>query len=90
MPTLSSPIMIERAESNYPGVDFRVADAADFELAEPVDAVFSNAVLHWVTASAQDIVAACVRRGLRPAADSSRSWAAKATSAPSWRRSQGP
>ncbi len=62
----SSPSMIERAKSNYPGLDFRVSDATDFELAEPVDAVFSNAVLHWVTVSAQDSVAACVRRALRP------------------------
>ncbi len=62
----SSPEMIERARSNYPGLDFRLADATDFQLDEPVDAVFSNAVLHWVTVSAQDSVAACVRRTLRP------------------------
>ena len=30
------------------GIDARLGDATDFELPEMVDAVFSNAVLHWV------------------------------------------
>src|SRR5579862_2294897 len=44
----SSPEMIAQARSNFPAIDFRVADATAFELPEPVDAVFSNAVLHWI------------------------------------------
>ncbi|MEM6598951.1 MAG: methyltransferase domain-containing protein [Cyanobacteria bacterium P01_C01_bin.69] len=40
--------MVQQASDNYPDITFRVADAAHFELAEPVDAVFSNAALHWV------------------------------------------
>ena len=44
----SDRAMIARAQANYPHLTFQVADAASFQLPEPVDAVFSNAVLHWV------------------------------------------
>ncbi|HLW77411.1 MAG TPA: methyltransferase domain-containing protein [Bryobacteraceae bacterium] len=44
----ASPEMIAQARENYPAIDFEVADATAFTVAEPVDAVFSNAVLHWV------------------------------------------
>src|SRR6476646_6118715 len=44
----SSAKMIEQARSTYPDIDFRIADARSFTLDEPVDAVFSNAALHWV------------------------------------------
>jgi trans-aconitate methyltransferase len=40
--------MIAEARRNFPLLKFDVADAADFRLDTPVDAVFSNAVLHWV------------------------------------------
>ena len=40
--------MLAVARRGHPGIPFRRADAQDFTLAEPVDAVFSNAVLHWV------------------------------------------
>jgi trans-aconitate methyltransferase len=43
-----SPEMIAEARRNYPDIAFDVADATTFEIPEPVDAVFSNAVLHWV------------------------------------------
>lgn len=59
-----SPAMIEQARANYPGIRFEVADASDFTLAEPVDAVFSNAVFHWVRD--QEGAAACVARALKP------------------------
>lgn len=39
--------MVAAAKEN--GIDARVADAHDFELPEIVDAVFSNAALHWLT-----------------------------------------
>lgn len=45
----SSPEMIARAQSLYPHLSFTVADAHQFTLAEPVNAVFSNAALHWMT-----------------------------------------
>ncbi|BAY85455.1 type 11 methyltransferase [Calothrix parasitica NIES-267] len=40
--------MIEKAQYNYPQLNFKVADARNFELSQPVDAVFSNATLHWI------------------------------------------
>lgn len=44
----SSPRMIAQAQENFPTLDFRLADAAAFTLEAPVDAVFSNAALHWI------------------------------------------
>ncbi|MEG3440006.1 class I SAM-dependent methyltransferase [Pannus brasiliensis CCIBt3594] len=40
--------MIGTARRNYPDLCFEVADARDFIVEEPVDAVFSNATLHWI------------------------------------------
>ncbi|MEL7225477.1 MAG: methyltransferase domain-containing protein, partial [Cyanobacteria bacterium J06576_12] len=40
--------MVQQARDSYSDITFRVGDAAQFELAELVDAVFSNAALHWV------------------------------------------
>jgi trans-aconitate methyltransferase len=56
--------MIEQARRHYPGLRFEQGDAADFSVAEPCDAVFSNAALHWV----RDAEAAvrCIARALRP------------------------
>jgi len=45
----SAPEMIEKAQENYPQLKFKVADAKSFELSQPVDAVFSNAALHWIS-----------------------------------------
>ncbi len=60
----SSAAMVEQARRSYPDLRFEVADARDFSFAEPFDAVFSNAVLHWITEPER--VVACVRRALRP------------------------
>ncbi|MEO1785024.1 methyltransferase domain-containing protein [Thermodesulfobium sp. 4217-1] len=43
-----SPTMIKKACEKYPGIPFSVDFAETFRLKETVDAVFSNAVLHWV------------------------------------------
>lgn len=56
--------MIASAQANYPQLSFQVADAADFQLETPVDAVFSNAALHWVT-QAQS-AAECIAKSLKP------------------------
>jgi trans-aconitate 2-methyltransferase len=40
--------MIERARGTYPDSHWRVADAAYWKAEEPVDLIFSNAMLHWV------------------------------------------
>ncbi len=60
----SDPTMIAQAQKNYPHLTFKVADAANFQLAEPVDAVFSNAALHWVTQA--EPAACCVAAALKP------------------------
>jgi len=55
-----SPEMIEHARKNFPALRFEVADASEFTVPEPVDAVFSNAALHWVR-RAEDAVQAIAR-----------------------------
>jgi trans-aconitate methyltransferase len=59
----SSPEMIAQARINYPELEFMLADGAHFTLAEPLDAVFSNATLHWIPDRRG--VVACVHRALR-------------------------
>ena len=40
--------MIANAKTSYPQLDFRVQSASDFYFDDRFDAIFSNAVLHWV------------------------------------------
>lgn len=40
--------MLENARREYPQLDFREADARTFDFPERFDAIFSNAVLHWI------------------------------------------
>ncbi len=40
--------MIQTAQQTYPEIEFHQSDATSFSFNEPFDAVFSNAVLHWV------------------------------------------
>jgi trans-aconitate methyltransferase len=56
--------MLGQARSAYPHLEFVQADARDFAFARPFDAVFSNAVLHWVRPP--EPVVRCVRAALRP------------------------
>ncbi|MBX7172400.1 MAG: methyltransferase domain-containing protein [Pyrinomonadaceae bacterium] len=44
----SSAKMIELAKAKFPNIDFRQLNAIDFELNQQFDAIFSNAVLHWI------------------------------------------
>lgn len=60
----ASPAMIAKAKAEHPALDLRVADGRDFRLEAPVDAVFSNAALHWMRPPGD--VAACVARALKP------------------------
>lgn len=60
----SSARMIETARAAYPDVEFHIADARNFSFAEPFDAVFSNAALHWVVEAEQ--VASCIAAALKP------------------------
>lgn len=43
-----SESMIAKAKTKYPGLRFEVGDAEQLGSADPVDAVFSNAALHWI------------------------------------------
>ena len=43
-----SPEMVNAARKAYPGLPFEVADARDLQFHNEFDAVFSNAVLHWI------------------------------------------
>jgi trans-aconitate methyltransferase len=60
----SSAEMIETAQTNYPHLRFTVGDAKNFVVDEPLDAVFSNAVLHWIQDA--DAPIASVYRALKP------------------------
>lgn len=54
------------ARESCPELEFVRGDATDFTLPQPVDAVFSNAVLHWIDAEKQPLALACVYRALKP------------------------
>jgi trans-aconitate methyltransferase len=51
-----SPEMIQQARATYPALEFEVMDAREIAFAEPFDAVFSNATLHWIKEPEQVIV----------------------------------
>src|SRR5438034_11831675 len=53
----SSATMIAEARRQYPALRIELADAQHFTFAEPFDAVFSNAVLHWILQPEQAIAA---------------------------------
>lgn len=52
--------MLAEALKNFPSLTFVLGDAASFDFAEPFDAVFSNAALHWVR-NAEGAVASIAR-----------------------------
>ena len=56
--------MVEAAHEQFPDLSFAVGDARDFSFAEPFDAVFSNAALHWVKSPEE--VLACIVACLGP------------------------
>jgi trans-aconitate methyltransferase len=58
--------MIAGAKAAYPDLTFVQANAIDFALDEPVEAVFSNAVLHWIGKKDQPALLASVARALMP------------------------
>jgi trans-aconitate 2-methyltransferase len=60
----NSALMLAKARGNYPKLQFEQEDGARFHFAEPFDAVFSNAALHWIR-EAQDVIA-CVWKSLKP------------------------
>jgi len=56
--------MIAKAAGSYPGLEFAVADALTYQPERQFDAVFSNAVLHWIQPPAQAI--RTINRALKP------------------------
>lgn len=54
------------ARANYPELRFRQGDAVRFEAESPFDAVFSNAVLHWIEREKQPELLDHVFRALKP------------------------
>lgn len=56
----ASPEMVALARERHPELRFEVGDATSFSLDEPVDVVFSNAMLHWIDARLQSSALACV------------------------------
>jgi len=56
--------MIAEARSTYPAVDFLRADARSLPFENSLDAVFSNAVLHWI--SDQEAAIWSIHDALRP------------------------
>lgn len=56
--------MVADARERYPTVDFLRADARSLPFDRSLDAVFSNATLHWV--SDQEAALAAIRDALRP------------------------
>lgn len=44
----ASERMLETAKKAHPDLEFMLGDACEFELEEKADAIFSNAVFHWI------------------------------------------
>ncbi len=60
----SSPTMIEAAHGSYPELDFRVMSVTDMPFKGDFDAVFSNAVLHWVPQAT--LAVSSIAKSLKP------------------------
>lgn len=56
--------MIAKAKNAYPHLPFKVASVTGFKFDESFDALFSNAVLHWVTEKEKAIQ--CMYNNLKP------------------------
>lgn len=60
----NSPDMVAAARAKHPDLEFVAGDATSFAFEWSFDAVFSNAVLHWVRPP--EAAARCVARALKP------------------------
>jgi trans-aconitate 2-methyltransferase len=58
------PSMVKRAQELFPNTEYFQADVRNFELEQAVDAIFSNAALHWVKDADQAVAA--MARALKP------------------------
>ena len=55
---------IAQCRQNYPQIEFRIANGADFSCEQSFDAVFSNAALHWIHPPAAAVK--CIYQALKP------------------------
>lgn len=55
--------MVTKAKTEYPQLEFQVQSATNFYFEEPFNAIFSNAVLHWV--HEKEKVIDCMYRNLK-------------------------
>lgn len=62
----ASAEMIDAAQAMHPDLPFLQADACTFELDKPADAIFSNAVFHWIDDEQQDALLSNVAANLAP------------------------
>jgi trans-aconitate methyltransferase len=60
----ASATMIEAAQQQFPHLKFITADARHFQVEQPLDAVFSNAALHWIPEA--DAVIHSLHQALKP------------------------
>ena len=60
----NSRAMIEKARAQYPELEFAQAEATSFSFPYQFDAIFSNAVLHWVLDGERAV--SCIANALRP------------------------
>ncbi len=56
----ASEDLLEAAKKHYPELEFIHADATNFVLNEKVDAIFSNAVFHWIEQEKQPELLHCI------------------------------
>lgn len=61
----ASEALLAIARRDHPDIPFVQGDATAFSLRERVDAVFSNAVFHWIDRERQRDMLACVREALK-------------------------
>ncbi len=59
----ASQEMIRKAKASFPNIQFFVKDATDFQFEEPFDAIFSNAILHWI--NEQEKALQCIYNALK-------------------------
>lgn len=62
----ASAEMLALAREGHPELKFLPGNALDFTLDEPVDAVFSNAVLHWIDADKQQAMLDHIASQIKP------------------------
>lgn len=62
----ASAEMIAIAKSEHPNLAFEKADALGFSADPPADAVFSNAVFHWIDAKDHPLLLSRINRALKP------------------------